>query len=131
LDIRVFEGISGGVRRTNGLPSLDEIHGSNRTIKSRNPNSIASRHAEEGILNSISKSINEHGLTHGQLKGRTVNVHISNSGGVCDTCFSQLGNSTGKNPGVLKQFSQEYPELTLRVPAEGGNARRGANARKH
>lgn len=124
FESQTFEGLSPAIRRQAGLVSLDELHGLDRPIKSPNPNPIASRHAEEDILNSLSKEIDGAGLTDSELSGRTVNIHISNEGGVCNTCFQGLGGSSA-TPGVIRQFSERYPTLKISFTAEGGNVRPG------
>lgn len=117
-----FVGLSPALRRDAGLPSLDELHGKERAIKSPNPNPIASRHAEEDILNAVHARIEAEALDDEDLEGGIVNIHISNETGICHTCFGGLGTSRGRD-GVLKQFSLLHPTLTLRITAQGGNAR--------
>lgn len=124
---QTFEGLSPALRREGGLQSLDELYGTNRPIKSPNPNPIASRHAEEDIFNRIAQQIDSSGLTAAQLNGRTVNVHISNAGGVCNVCYQGLGNSTA-TPGVIRQFSERYPGMNVRITAEGGTVRPGVDS---
>ena len=127
LQGQTFEGLSPALRREGGLQSLDDLYGANRPIKSPNPNPIASRHAEEDIFNGIAQQIDNSGLTATQLNGRTVNVHISNAGGVCNVCYQGLGNSTA-TPGVIRQFSERYPGLNVRITAEGGTVRPGVDS---
>ena len=127
LEGTIFEGLSPALRREGGLQSLDDLYGVNRPIKSPNPNPIASRHAEEDIFNSIAQQIDNSGLTDVQLNGRTVNIHISNAGGVCNVCYQGLGNSTA-TPGVIRQFSERYPSLNIRITAEGGSVRPGMDS---
>lgn len=126
LQGQTFEGLSPALRREGGLQSLDDLYGANRPIKSPNPNPIASRHAEEDIFNGIAQQIDYSGLTAAQLNGRTVNIHISNAGGVCNVCYQGLGNSTA-TPGVIRQFSERYPGLNVRITAEGGTVRPGVD----
>lgn len=109
------------------MQSLDDLYGTNRPIKSPNPNPIASRHAEEDIFNGIAQQIDNFGLTASQLNGRTVNIHISNAGGVCNVCYQGLGNSTA-TPGVIRQFSERYPGLNVRITAKGGTVRPGVDS---
>ncbi|WP_299153693.1 hypothetical protein, partial [uncultured Tateyamaria sp.] len=122
LEGQTFEGLSPALRRQAGLDTLDDLYGVNRPIKSPNPNPIASRHAEEDIFNGLARQIDDAGLNSAQLSGRTVNVHISNTGGVCNTCYQGLGTSTA-TPGVIRQFSERYPTLNIRITAEGGTVR--------
>jgi len=124
---QTFEGLSPALRREGGLQSLDDLYGTSRPIKSPNPNPIASRHAEEDIFNSIAQQIDNSGLTATQLNGRTVNIRISNAGGVCNVCYQGLGNSTA-TPGVIRQFSERYPGLNVRITAEGGTVRPGVGS---
>jgi RHS repeat-associated protein len=120
----VFEGLSPRHRKTAGLGSLDDVYGSGRPIKSPNSNPIASRHAEEDALNALAKAIDSLGIAPEGLHGYTVSLHISNAKGVCDTCFQGLGPSNAK-AGVLRQFSERYPGLTIQVTAENASARMG------
>ncbi len=124
---QTFEGLSPTLRNQAGLDSLDDLYGVARPIKSPNPNPIASRHAEEDVLNSIAKQIDNLGLSPAQLDGRTISVHISNAGGICSTCYQGLGRSTA-TAGVIKQFSERYPGVNIRVTAEGGTVRPGVNS---
>lgn len=126
LENKTFEGLSPALRREAGLPSLDDLYGTNRPIKSPNPNPIASRHAEEDLFNGLSKQIDEAGLSAQQLEGRTVNIHISNASGVCNTCYQGLENPL-TTPGVIRQFSERYPGLNVQITAEGGMVRPGVN----
>ncbi len=127
LEDQLFEGLSPALRREAGLESLDDLYGIDRPIRSPNPNPIASRHAEEDVLNALAKQIDDLGLTEAQLNGRTVNVHISNPKGVCNVCYQGLGKSTA-SPGVIRQFSERYPGLNVHVTAEGGAVRPGINS---
>lgn len=126
LQGQTFEGLSPALRREGGLQSLDDLYGVNRPIRSPNPNPIASRHAEEDIFNGLARQIDESGLSTVQLEGHTVNVHISNAGGVCNVCYQGLGDSTA-TPGVIRQFSERYPGLNIRITAEGGAVRPGVD----
>lgn len=56
-----------------------------------------------------------------QLDGRVLDVKISNASGICNKCSAGLVNNTNLN-GVVKQFSERYPTVLLRVTAEGGLA---------
>ena len=127
LQGQTFEGLSPALRREGGLQSLDDLYGANRPIKSPNPNPIASRHAEEDIFNGIAQKIDNSGLTAVQLKGHTVHIHISNAGGVCNVCYQGLGNSTA-TPGVIRQFSERYPGLNVRITSERGTVRPGVDS---
>ena len=116
-----FVGLSPALRREAGLPSLDELYGADRDIKSPNRNALASRHAEEDILNGFDTEITAANLSDDDLEGREISMHISNATGICVTCIGGLGTSKGMD-GVIKQFSLKYPTLTIRITAEGGNA---------
>jgi hypothetical protein len=124
LEGRTFEGISPTVRNDAGLPSLDELYGTNRPIQSPRTNALFTRHAEEDIFNGIARQIDNSGLTAAQLNGRTVNIHISNQSGVCTACYQGLTNPNVP-AGVVKQFSDRYPGVTVRITSDGGVARPG------
>ncbi|MDR0191806.1 filamentous hemagglutinin N-terminal domain-containing protein [Pseudomonas yamanorum] len=117
----VIEGLSPVLRRNSGLPSLDELYGEARVIKSPYNNPLFTRHAEEDLFNNVANKIDKQGLTAAQLDGRVVDVKISNASGICNKCSAGLTGNSDLN-GVVKQFSQRYPTLLLRVTAEGGAA---------
>jgi hypothetical protein len=48
------------------------------------------------------------------LEGRTLAIHISNATGVCSICGASLTNPNAA-PGVLRQLSDRYPGLTIRI----------------
>ena len=56
--------------------------------------------------------------------GRTVNIHISNQSGVCTACYQGLTNPSVP-AGVVRQFSERYPGVTIRITSDGGVARPG------
>jgi hypothetical protein len=75
----------------------------------------AKGHAEQtltgNLANEIDKLIADGKLTQGDLKGKTVWMLIDQE--VCSYCASGLDSPVA--PGVLAQFSQEYPLLTIQV----------------
>ena len=117
----LFGGISPGLRERADLPDLDELHGLDRPIISPRTNPQFTRHAEEDVLNALSERIDA--LPESATSGRTVEIHISNETGVCTACFQGLPEESRAAPGVIRQFSERYPDLTLRITAEGGTAR--------
>ena len=119
-----FEGISPTLRNDAELPSLDELYGVDRPIQSPRTNDLFTRHAEEDIFNGLVREIDKSGLTASQLNGRTVSIHISNQTGVCTACYQGLTNPNVP-AGVVKQFSERYPGVTIRITSEGGVARPG------
>ncbi|WP_417695936.1 hemagglutinin repeat-containing protein [Pseudomonas sp.] len=121
FESEVIEGLSPVLRRNSGLPSLDELYGEARVIKSPYNNPLFTRHAEEDLFNNVANKIDRQGLTSVQLDGRVVDVKISNASGICNKCSAGLTGNSDLN-GVVKQFSERYPTLLLRVTAEGGAA---------
>lgn len=121
FESEVVEGLSPVLRRNSGLPSLDELYGEARAIKSPYNNPLFTRHAEEDLFNNVANKIDRQGLTSVQLDGRVVDVKISNASGICNKCSAGLTGNSDLN-GVVKQFSERYPTLLLRVTAEGGAA---------
>ncbi|XXE00003.1 hemagglutinin repeat-containing protein [Pseudomonas sp. Z3-6] len=121
FESEVIEGLSPVLRRNAGLPSLDDLYGKERLIKSPYNNPLFTRHAEEDLFNNVANKIERQGLTSAQLNGRVVDVKISNASGICNKCSAGLVGNTDLN-GVVKQFSERYPTLLLRVTAEGGSA---------
>jgi filamentous hemagglutinin len=79
------------------------------------------RHAEEDLLNSISRDIDLKELTNEQLAGKVIDVKISNMSGVCNKCSAGLTGLSSVS-GVLKQFSERYPSVIVRVTADGSKA---------
>ena len=121
LENKIFGGVSPAIRKAAGLKPLDEIYGVDRAIKAPYKNPLFTRHAEENVFNALAYTIDKLRLSPAKLQGKTVSVHISRSEGVCEKCFSGLKNESAKK-GVIKIFSERYPDLTVRITAEGGNA---------
>ncbi|MFK9004235.1 hemagglutinin repeat-containing protein [Pseudomonas pergaminensis] len=121
LETQVIEGLSPVLRKNAGLPSLDELYGESRLIKSPYNNPLFTRHAEEDLFNNVAGKIDKSGLTSAQLDGRVLDVKISNASGICNKCSAGLVNNTNLN-GVVKQFSERYPTVLLRVTAQDGLA---------
>jgi hypothetical protein len=55
------------------------------------------------------------GVKPTDLKGKTLELHIEQT--VCTICRAGLPG-TDVAPGVLRQFSLKYPDLTIKVTAE-------------
>ena len=53
------------------------------------------------------------GLSNEEVKG-VLHLYQSNPSGVCPTCLSGLGNPD-KASGVIKQLSERYPNLKIKV----------------
>jgi len=121
LEGETFEGASPKVRKAAGLQDLDDV-APNRPIKSPNSAAIASRHAEEDLANNFVSKVEGAGLKPADLDGKTLNIRISNDTGVCRTCMQGLSEGSNAPAGVIKQLSERYPGLTIRIAAEGGNA---------
>ena len=120
LESETFEGMSPAVRKAAGLSDLNEAM-PNRPIRAPKVNPAFTRHAEEDLANDFVAKVEAAGLKSHDLDGKTLNIRISYNKGVCTNCMQGLNNSNVA-PGVLKQLSQMYPGLTIRVAAEGGNA---------
>jgi filamentous hemagglutinin len=120
----VLEGLSPSIRSQAGLPSLDEVYGADRPIKSPYQNPLFTRHAEEDLFNGVAQQIDSSGLKGTDLAGKTLDVQISNMSGVCNKCTAGLAGSSDLS-GVVQQFSNRYPDLTVRISAVGGNAMPG------
>jgi hypothetical protein len=115
-----FEGASPQVRYEAGLPraSPGPIVAPPRFAQYRG-------HAEEDIANQFVRAVEERGLKPSDLDGHKLVIHISNPNGVCSVC--RWGLDSDGPPGVLKQLSERYPGLNIRVTAEAksGIAPRG------
>jgi hypothetical protein len=121
-----FEGVSPTLRESVGRGGLDARYGADR-IKSPNPSPRFAGHAEEEVVDAVDANIKAAGLKPADLDGKTLNIHISKQTGVCNNCAAGLpGSSRAKlGAGPLKQLSDKYPGLTIRVTAEGGKAYAG------
>ncbi|WP_288410547.1 hemagglutinin repeat-containing protein [uncultured Herbaspirillum sp.] len=124
MENRLIEGLSPSIRAKAGLPSLDELYGPDRIIKSPYKNPLFTRHAEEDLFNGVAKYIDSNGVSGEKLVGKTLDIKISNMNGVCNKCTAGLSGSSDLS-GVVQQFSNRYPELTVRITAEGGNSMPG------
>lgn len=120
----VMDGLSPAIRAKAGLPSLDDVYGVDRPIKSPYQNPLFTRHAEEDLFNGVAQRIDSSGLKGSDLAGKTLDVKISNMNGVCNKCTAGLSGSSDLS-GVVQQFSNRYPDLTIRITASGGNAMPG------
>lgn len=110
LQGKVFEGASPKVLKEAGLPQPEA-----GPISAPFKNPLFVRHAEERVANELARAIDA--LPPGtDLAGRTVSVHVSQP--VCSACKAGLRDADAAS-GVLKQLSERYPDLTIRVTAEG------------
>ena len=110
-----FEGGSPKVRKEAGLPDLN-ISNPDRPIQGSGKIASATRHAEEGVANEFVKAVKKAGLKPEKVSG-ILRLHQSNPKGVCPTCLSGLGNPN-KTSGVIKQLSEMFPDLEIRVTSE-------------
>jgi hypothetical protein len=126
LKDKTLEGVSPGLRQRVGRPDLDATYGADR-IKSPNPSPRFSGHAEEEVVDAADANIKAAGLKPADLDGKTLNIHISKETGVCNNCAAGLPENSRATLGAgpLKQLSEKYPGLTIRVTAEGANAYAG------
>ena len=115
LEGKVFEGGSPKVRKEAGLPDLDDAF-PDREIKSPRKNAFFTRHAEEDVIQDFVRSVEELGLPDDEIEG-VFKLHQSNSSGVCGACKQGLTNPD-VSPGILKQFSEKFPNLTIEVTTE-------------
>lgn len=123
LEGETFEGLSAVPRRNAGLSEthLDDTYGPGR-IKAPvddTPKTARFRgHAEEHLANDFDAKVQARGLKPEDLNGKTLNIRISKESGVCNNCFQGL--TTGSDAGVIKQLSEKYPGLTIRISVKGG-----------
>jgi hypothetical protein len=106
-----FEGASPKVLREAGLPQAEK-----GPIAAPNKNPLFTRHAEEMVANQFAKAVDARGLTAADLAGRTLDVRVSQP--VCSACKAGLADPTARS-GVLKQLSERYPTLEIRVGVDG------------
>lgn len=110
LESKVFEGASpraGGKADSTFKPPSDDVR--------------AIGHAEQNLTGKVDAAIQTElkakRLTLGQLEGKTVRFHIEQE--VCSVCRQGLNPDSTAGAGVLKQFSNKYPSLTIEVTASG------------
>ena len=68
---------------------------------------------EEDVANEFVEAVEKAGLSNEEVKG-VLHLYQSNPSGVCPTCLSGLGNPD-KASGVIKQLSERYPNLKIKV----------------
>lgn len=112
LQGRVFEGASPKVLKEAGLPQPEA-----GPISAPFKNPLFVRHAEERVANELARAIDAQ-PPGTELSGRTVSIHVSQP--VCSACKAGLRDAEAAS-GVLKQLSERYPDLTIRVTAEGSD----------
>ncbi|UVI27392.1 eCIS core domain-containing protein [Paenibacillus spongiae] len=115
MEHMTFEGGSPRVRQVANLPDVDAIM-PDRPIKSPGKLPSATRHAEEGVLNDFAMKAKELGKSPEEITG-TLYLHQTNVSGVCPICIQGIDNLEVA-PGIFKQFSDKYPNLTLVVTSE-------------
>lgn len=118
LQGHAFEGASPNIRTQAGLPELP----ASRPIQSPNPNPLFTRHAEEVLANDFVAAVERANIPAANVRG-DLWVHISNPTGVCNICAQGLRPGSTVPSGVVRQLSERYPNLTIRITAEGGPAR--------
>ena len=121
LENKIWGGASPRPRAEANMQNLDTVYGVGRSIKSPAPPILNQlhNHAEEDLLNNILQAFKENNITNSSLKGKNLNMRITNP--LCDTCFQGLKN-TDVVPGVIKQFSNKYPDLTINITVENNAA---------
>ena len=121
LENKIWGGASPRPRAEANMQNLDTVYGVGRFIKSPAPPILNQlhNHAEEDLLNNILQAFKENNITNSSLKGKNLNMRITNP--LCDTCFQGLKN-TDVVPGVIKQFSNKYPDLTINITVENNAA---------
>jgi hypothetical protein len=115
MEGKTFKGAAPRVRQEAGLPPLDESL-PNREIKSPSLDVRGTRHAEEGVINEFDQAVKDARLEPEDVKG-TLYVHQSNPRGVCPTCIQGI-NNPDVDPGIFRQLSEKYRNLTIDVTSE-------------
>jgi hypothetical protein len=119
LERHTFEGASPKVLKKAGLPSLNEIM-PNRLIKAPSNNPLFIQHAEEYVFNLFDQEVSKAGIDPSDVTG-VLRVYQSNPAGVCRKCIQGLTNNLVE-PGVVKQMSLRYPNLTIEITSEINDA---------
>jgi hypothetical protein len=120
LEAHSFEGASTSIRRQAGRAPLP----TNRPIKSPNASPRFSGHAEEVVANDFVAAVERAKIPPVKVEG-DLWMHISNPSGVCNICVQGLKPGSNVPAGIVRQLSERYPRLTIRITAEGGAARPG------
>jgi RHS repeat-associated protein len=120
LQSQSFEGASTSIRTQAGQAPLP----ANRPIQSPNPHPRFSGHTEEVLANDFAAAVERANIPAASVQG-DLYVHISNPAGVCNICAQGLRPGSTVPAGVVRQLSERYPNLTIRITAEGGPARPG------
>lgn len=135
-----FEGASPKVREEAGISSLDQQH-PGRGIRSPAVHPQGKMHAEEDLVNQFDRAVLDAKLSPEDVEG---NLYIlqSNPTGACTTCFQGFPVDRPKTsrasdvaegvdvtyarvpPGILKQLSDMYPNLTIHLTSEVGDSTR-------
>ena len=112
---QLVEGFSPVPRKLGKMKPIDELCTSDRRIKSPFDKDLHTRHAEEDIFNNLDEKISKAKLTDEVLSGKVVSILISNPRGVCERCLAGIEGLSGfPERGVVRQFSERYPTLTIR-----------------
>gem|GEM_PF-3844556 len=82
----------------------------------KSPNPVNSNHAEQTVLGNIANKLDN---TIGN-KNVAGTIHIQVDQAVCSSCKSGLNNPKSR-AGVIKQFSEEFPNLTINLTDNLGN----------
>ncbi|AFZ10675.1 RHS repeat-associated core domain protein (plasmid) [Oscillatoria nigro-viridis PCC 7112] len=101
-----------------GSPKARVNIGAFEETRFKSPNDINSNHAEGDLVTQIHEAIRSSNLSQNDLAGKTVYMHIEAY--PCNTCIAGLGIDSDPEAvgGVIKQFSKEYPGLTIIVTNE-------------
>jgi len=117
LEGQVFEGASPAVRQQAGMPpATPGPIASPRTI------AIDRNHAEEDIANQFVAAVDRAGLKPADLDGKELLMRVQNEAGICTACRQGLANQNVAS-GVLKQLSERYPGLNIRVVVDNPGPR--------
>lgn len=108
LENWTIKGGSAAVRRSAGLPPMME-----EPYKPATSDFREYGHAEQDVVNQFRRAVDDLRLRPADLDGHVLVIRISNPGGVCRGCRRGLNGQDAA--GVLKQLSDDYPGLTIRL----------------
>jgi hypothetical protein len=77
-------------------------------------NPVYPGHAEQNLLGSFADAIHGAGISRTSLQGKTLYIRVEQV--VCSSCRAGIF-SVVENPGVIRQFSNEFPELIIEITA--------------
>lgn len=130
IETNVLLGGSAKVRSASNMEDIDVIW-PDRAFRPPNPGKSFQKHCEEVVVNKADMVVTNKGIPPEKVSGK-ITMHVSTDAGVCSQCIAGL-NGADVKPGILKQFSEKYPNLEITITSEvGPNGKlRGRGSRQY